>query len=34
VVAAAWFALWLVYLVVVICNFPKVQTMRQRSSAR
>ena len=34
VVAAAWFALWLVYLVVMIRDFPKVQTMRQSSPAR
>ena len=33
-VAAAWFALWLVYLLVVIRYFPKVQTMRQSSAAR
>ena len=28
-VASAWFALWLVYLVVVIRYFPKVQTARR-----
>jgi hypothetical protein len=32
VVAAAWFALWLVYLVFVIRHFPKVQTVRQGSA--
>jgi hypothetical protein len=32
VVAAAWFALWLVYLVFVIRYFPKVQTVRQGSA--
>jgi hypothetical protein len=31
VVASAWFALWLVYLLVVIRYFPKVQTVRQSS---
>ncbi|HSF47976.1 MAG TPA: hypothetical protein VLA73_06410 [Burkholderiales bacterium] len=34
VVAATWFALWLVYLLFVIRYFPRVQTMRQSSSAR
>jgi len=29
VVASVWFALWLVYLLFVIRNFPKVQTARQ-----
>jgi O-antigen/teichoic acid export membrane protein len=28
-VAAAWFALWLVYLIFVIRNFPRVQTRRK-----
>jgi hypothetical protein len=28
-VASAWFALWLVYLIVVIRNFPRVQTGRK-----
>jgi hypothetical protein len=31
VVACAWFALWLVYLLFVIRYFPKVQTVRQSS---
>ena len=30
-VAAAWFALWLVYVLFVIRYFPKVQTVRQSS---
>ena len=30
-VAAAWFALWLVYLFVAVRNFPRVQTAAQRS---
>lgn len=34
VVAAAWFALWLVFLLVMIRYFPRVQTMRQSSAAR
>jgi MFS family permease len=28
-VASAWFALWLVYLLFVIRNFPRVQTVRK-----
>jgi hypothetical protein len=32
VVAAAWFTLWLVYLLFVIRYFPKVQTVRQGSA--
>ena len=28
VVASAWFALWLVYLLVAVRNFPRVQTSR------
>jgi hypothetical protein len=32
VVAAAWFALWLVYLLFVIRYFPKVETVRQGSA--
>jgi hypothetical protein len=32
VVASAWFALWLVYLLFVIRYFPKVQTVRQSSA--
>jgi hypothetical protein len=32
VVAAAWFALWLVYLLFVIRYFPKVQTVGQGSA--
>ena len=28
-VAAAWFALWLVYLIFVIRNFPRVRTARK-----
>src|SRR5215510_10209764 len=31
VVAFVWFALWLVYLVVVIRYFPRLQTVRQSS---
>ena len=31
VVASAWFALWLVYVLFVIRYFPKVQTVRQSS---
>ena len=31
VVASAWFALWLVYILFVIRYFPKVQTVRQSS---
>jgi hypothetical protein len=31
-VAAAWFTLWLVYLLFVIRYFPKVQTVRQGSA--
>jgi MFS family permease len=30
VVAAAWFALWLVYVLFVIRHFPRVQTARKR----
>lgn len=32
VVASAWFALWLVYLLFVIRYFPRVQTARKSSS--
>jgi hypothetical protein len=32
VVAAAWFGLWLIYVLFVIRYFPKVQTVRQSSS--
>jgi hypothetical protein len=32
VVAVAWFALWLVYLLFVIRYFPKVETVRQGSA--
>jgi len=31
VVASAWFALWLVYVLFVIRYFPKIQTVRQSS---
>ena len=32
VVASAWFALWLVYVLFVIRYFPKVQTVRQSTT--
>lgn len=32
VVASAWFALWLVYVLFVIRYFPRVQTVRQSSA--
>jgi hypothetical protein len=34
VVGSVWFALWLVYLLFVVRNFPRVQTARKTSSPR